>query len=290
MADLKIDDLYCRRPKNGRRGAKGRAYKTWYNYLYLIVSNIFVYYNLPANLPAREIEKRLILGGYALIFNTKLYGLVTAWGGRYGVNIYDYGNEFNYAQTILGSEEGIKDNINGVIMYGSSVDRFSGVGITGKMIEYYADLLSDIDVSIDISVINNRAVNTIGAKSDGALASLREYQQRLYEGETIIPKLVGNQLFDSTENILKQETQTPNALAELTNTQTAILKRFYNSFGIPFVEKKAERLIDSEVDTDKECLSVNLTDYLNNRREGVEAINNLFGTNIIVEVNNNVIT
>ena len=284
---MEINELYCRKPN--RRGKKRLAFEVWYNYLFMIVANMFIYENLPANLPQWEIEKRLILTGYALIFDTEKYGIVTATGSRYGVGIYDYGNKFTAAQSVLGSIQGLTDNVDGVIMYASSPDRQRGSGVMGQSIALYADLLSDIDISIGVSVINNRAVNTIGAKTDSALTALKEYQQRLYDGDPIIPKLTGG-LFDSTENILKIDTTTPNGLSELTNTQTALLKRFYNSFGIPFIEKKAERLIDSEVDTDKECLSVNMQDYLNNRIDGVNHINALFNTNIIVRVNNNVLT
>ena len=57
-----------------------------------------------------------------------------------------------------------------------------------------------------------------------------------------------------------------------------------------FIEQKAERVITDEIVGDKDMLSISLYDQLLERKEGVNRINALFGTNIKVDVCNNIIT
>ncbi len=280
----------------GLRSLRGRnrkkfAYNVWFDKLMLAVSQLFIYDNLPANLPQWEIEQRLIMSGRAIIFQNETYGVVTSWGGTSGVNIYNNANEFNYAQPVLGSNSGLVDGIDGVIMYGTSLDKIYGnSGVMGRRISYYADLLSDIDVSRQVALINNRSTNCVVAKTDNALNELREFYRQLYNGDVIVPK-ISSGVLDATENILKS---TPNSagygLADLDAAQQNILKMFWNDCGIRYAQEKRERLLTDEINADNDNLNISICDMLNCRRDGINKINLLYGTAITVDVNNDIIT
>ncbi len=282
--------------ENALRNLRGRnrkefAYNVWFDKLMLSVAQLFVYENLPPNLPQWEIEQRLIMAGRALIFQQETYGVVTSWGGTAGVNIYNNANEFNYAQPILGSQSGLIDGIDGVIMYGTSLDKIYGSsGVIGRRISYYADMLSDIDVSRQIAVINNRSMNCVSAKTDNALNELREFYRQLYNGEIVVPK-ISSGVLDATENVLKSVPNTTGyGLADLDAAEQNILKMFWNDFGIRYAQEKRERLLTDEINADNDNLNISICDMLQCRRDGIDKINLLYGTAIIVNVNNDIIT
>lgn len=269
-----------------RNTRKARAFEFWIDKLILIASSVFKYTNLPANLPQWEIEKRLIMQGNCFVFKNEIYGVITSFGGLSGVDIYNNADSFNYAQAVLGSKSGLQNLKDGVIIYGTSLDKIYGSrGVVGKRLQYYADLLSDIDVSRQVGLINNRSMATVIAKSDNALNELKQYYAKLQEGELVTPKIISGVL-ETTENLIKATNNTGYTLNDFDVAQQNIIKSFYRDFGISYSTEKKERLISDEISADNDGLDINISDMLKCREVGVKTVNNLFGTSIIVEVNN----
>lgn len=270
---------------------KKRAFNMWVDKLLLIVSRVFTYENLPPNLPQWEIEKRLIMNGNCFVFKNETYGIITSFGGLSGVDIYNNANGFNYAQAVVGSKSGLKNMVDGVIMYGTSIDKLYGSrGVIGRRVQFYADMLSDIDVSRQVGLINNRGINSVIAKSDNALNELKAFYNKLQDGDLVVPRIASGVL-DATENLLKQSGNVQGYnLQEFDVAQQNILKMFYHDFGIAFASEKRERLLTDEVAADNEALDINISDMLVCRQDGINAINNLYGTSIIVGVTNRDIT
>ncbi len=281
------DELRCFR---GRK-RKDYSFNVWFDKLLSVVVHLFVYENLPANLPQWELEKRLIIAGRAPVFQNETYGIVTAWGGTSGVDIYNNANQFNYAQVRLGSSSCMINNIDGVIVYGTNIDKIVGSsGAIGRRISYYADILSDIDVSRQIALINNRAVNVVTAKTDNALNELRQFYRQVQDGNIVIPK-ISSGVLDATENILKNvPNSTGYGLADFDTATQNTLKLFWNDFGIRYGETKRERMLTDEVTAEQDSLDISIYDMLQCRREGIEKINLLYGTAITVDINNDIIT
>lgn len=268
-----------------------RIFDMWYNKLLCIAATIFKYENLPANLPYWEIERRLIVTGKCFVFKNEVYGIITSDGAVSGVDIYNLPNQFNYAQAILKSQSGLKDMIDGVIFYGTSADKISinGGGTVGSRIEYYADMLAHIDLSRRIALISGRSTNEIIAKSDNALRELKSMYKALENGDLYVPK-IDSGVLDSTENIFKQTRNDGLTLQEIDTTQQNVLKMFYSDFGITYSTEKRERMITDEVAAEQDAMSINVYDMLQCRTEGVQKINTLFGTSIVVNINNDIIT
>lgn len=276
-----------------KRNRKDDLFELWFNKLLSITANIFTCENLPPNLPLWQIESRLILQGYCGVFKNEAYGLITSQTSLIGVDIYDMPNQFSYAQAVLKSpKEPLVNNVNGVIAWGTSIDkmRFTGVGHTSKILRYYADILSDIDLSRRIFLINNRATASVTAKSDNALTALKEFYRQLENGELYIPKIVSGAL-NSTEDILKDISRSSvTSLNDFDVCTQNILKMFYADMGISYAQEKRERMITDEVTAEQDALSANVRDMLMCRQEFAQQCNSLFGTALVYEVNNNVIT
>lgn len=268
-----------------------RIYDIWYTKLLCIVSTIFKYENLPANLPSWEIEKRLITVGKCFVFKNKTYGVITSDGAVSGVNIYNLADRFNYAQSRLGSKSNLKDNMDGIIFYGSSADKLptNGRGFIGRQIEYYADILTHIDLTRRIALISGRATNEIIAKSDNALRQLNDMYRALENGDLYVPK-IDSGVLDATENIFKNVRSDGITLGEIDMSQQNVLKMFYSDFGITYATEKRERMITDEIAAEEDAMSVNVYDMLQCRKDGINKINSMFGTAITVNVNNDIVT
>lgn len=264
-----------------QKGRKERAFRSWFDYLLTVAVRRFDYENLPSSLPQWEIEKRLILNGYCCIFKTAEYGVVTADGGLSGISIYNTPNNFNFAQAVLGSRSNMQDLIDGVIVYGCSIDKVSN-GTIGRRLIYYADILSDIDVSKQIALITARSSRGVAAKNDNALRELKDYYDKLYQGEVIIPKIISGAL-DSTEDIFKGSGR--ELVLTIGDYDVAIqntLQRFLTEFGITSSTEKRERLLTDEIAAAETGLQYNIKDWLKCRQDGFAQVNFLFGTDIKV--------
>ena len=80
-------------------------------------------------------------------------------------------------------------------------------------------------------------------------------------------------------------TAMPNIIAQLVELQQFIIGQFYQNIGIKFNStNKKERLITDEINFQDDFLAVNLYTMLESRKEAVEKINELFGTDISVEL------
>lgn len=279
--------------KNKKISRKDTAFRRWYSELLNITANVFKCENLPPNLPLFQIERRLITQGFCCVFKNDVYGIITSKCALTGVDIYDMPNGFTYTQAVVGSSSHVMTNlIDGVIGWGSSADKlyYNSRGVVGRQIEWYADILSDIDVTEKILLINGRATTSVTAKSDNALTALTEFYRQLENGEIVIPK-IDSGVLDSTENVLKDfHHNGVLGLAELDTCRQNILKMFYSDMGISYATEKRERLITDEIAADEDSLSSNIIDWLNCRIDFANAVNSLFGTTLIYGVNNDIIT
>ena len=267
---------------------KKQAFYVWFNKLLMIAANIFKCENLPANLPLWQIESRLILTGHCCIFQNDVYGLITSTTALSGIDIYNMPNQFNYAQAVIGSKSGMVNLVDGVIGWGCSADKlvYRQKGTIGELIEYYADILSDIDISRRITLINRRATNSVTAKSDSALTALREFYRQLEQGELYVPQ-ISSGVLDSTEDILKNISRSNDiALQDYDVATQNILKMFYADMGITYAMEKRERMLTDEVTAQEDALDGNLRDMLSCRQEMAAQVNATFGTKWVYGVNN----
>lgn len=264
--------------------------KRWMQDLTLIEASKFAYEGLPVNLPAWEIEQRLILQGCTGIWRDPIYGVVTAWGAKKGVGIYNNATGYVAAQAVLGDFEGT-DGVDCVIGYNTSKDKnYSGSSVIGARLVYYANILADIDLSMSMISINSRAMNTIGAKTDNAVNTIELWYRSLERGETYVPLLETGVFADVVPLISKDCADARGMSQDLLALKSQYLKQYYNWSGVSYIQKKAERMVTDEVEADEDMLSINIYDQLACRAEMIAKMNILFDTNAKVLVNNIVIT
>lgn len=241
---------------------------------------IFKYKKLPKSLPATEIEKRLIWLGFTGIFNHPKYNITACDGGLSGVDQYYKPTEFTYAQPALGS--GVKKiGDDCVIIYNTQSDVVQPYGLR-ELIQRYARLLADIDSTLDIQIINTRATKLNCVADDNTAKVVNNAMQAIESGENYT---VNQESLIERWTPKDWNTAHPDTLEKIINAKQSILNAFLEEIGVKSINEKRERMITDEVCADNQLLMVNLDDLLYMRKHGIEEVNEMFGTDIEVELN-----
>lgn len=260
------------------------------------VCNLFIWKGLPETIDERALNLNLMLKGKVCFteFDGKLYALNGDIGGE--PNCYYEPQEFIIANPILGSKQvkirqrdgsdSVK-GLTGILMANSDVDYMSDRGGKGGLyglIYQTAGLLADNISSLNISQINGR-VSQVFTADDEAMARTQELVLKdIYEGKPY--KIVTQDIIDKIGALPTASTGQANTLLNLIEAHRAILQDFYNELGIGYQgNSKRERVNTAEVGLMRGCLDISVWNMLENRQRALEQINEMFGTNISVELN-----
>ena len=264
-------------------------YKFYFQYLLSKLHSMFVWHNLPETIDVDSLNNQLFLNGMTCFtkFNDKLYCLEGNVGGK--SNEYYYPTTFTISNPILGSKQAtiLGANQDSVMMYNSRTDKQtmwlpSGGGLF-QLIKQTATLLADNIVSISTAQINSRIQAVFTAESQAQANTAEMIIKDLYAGKPY-RTVPGDELEKFTVQGINN-TAMPNIIAQLVELQQFIIGQFYQNIGIKFNStNKKERLITDEINFQDDFLAVNLYTMLESRKEAVEKINELFGTDISVEL------
>lgn len=265
--------------------------KTVYNYLDKAVnarnnvaymlnrSNVmFKYHNLPDTIPASELEKMIQANGFAVIgkINGELYALNAGLGGE--PDVYNNPTEaivsvpaFNYNATWkIGKDCEVITNDT---MHIGLIPLFAK----------YCTLMNENEISIMLSVINQRISFLLSANDDNTIASAKQLLKDIEAGKQGV--VSDSKVFDS----FKAQALTKNAgtgITDLIELEQYLKASMFNEIGLNAnYNMKRERLSESEVEMNGDNLYPLVDDMASNRKSGVERVNNLFGTDIQVEFN-----
>lgn len=277
-------------------------YNTYFKLLLNKCMSLFKFKNLPDTVDERFLLEQLILSGKVCFtqFNgTDIYALNGALGGE--PNAYYEPQYFIIANPILGSkkvkirqEDGSEriDGLEGILVSLTSLDQDIEGPIHGGLyglIHQTAGLLADNISSLNVAQINGRAAVGYVADSEAEANSAELVLRDIYAGK---PYRVMSQ------NILEKITATPlgasgnnSTLMTLIETHQYILAQFFNEIGIAGNwNMKRERINTAETDLMTGSLDISVYDMIKNLKYGIQRVNDLFGTQIEVELNEEVRT
>lgn len=258
-----------------------KGYNYYLNLLTEKATGMYVYKNNPSSLPMEQIELRLILNGYAVIFKHPVYGLVTCNGGLSGVDKYYLPTDFVYAQPQLGSGN-LKISKDCVVIYNTSLDKYSRQGLS-EMIMRTARLLADLDSSINIITVNNRATKLNVAANQAIAKTIDDAMTSIADGN--VYTINTQSLLDMYKTVDWNNTTKQQQLQELLDAKKQILSNFLDEIGVKNIAEKKERMITDEVVADDQLLTVNVDDMTKSRIDGIKQVNQLFNVNISVNRN-----
>lgn len=263
------------------------GYKYWYDKLLAYCLNIFEYKGLPTSLPAKEVESNLLITGHCVTFVPKKRSdIYTCFTDLSGFDEYYNPTKATYAQPKLGAGT-LTLGENAVIIYNSDL-QFSVLGqpIDGGLSTYlsrYARQLSDLESTINIKTVNERAPFMATADKDNVKDSVVDFFRKIILGEravvtdsSIVPNLNAIDIGGKNSN---------EKIIDVILARDKILEQFYREIGVRFYQSKRAQVNTEEVSANNDMLLISLDDMLLARQEGIDKVNDMFGTSISVSIN-----
>lgn len=248
------------------------SFKYWRNQLFDKVNKLFTWDSLP--FPQKEIETRLALYGFCGVLSGK-NGLVACEVNMYGItDYYDEFTDINFVTPLQNGKR--KIHIDSVV-----IDNNTLRNPTINIIDRYAMLLAHTEITFINALVNGRASKTSIATSNKMAESIRQYQNKLYNGSSDVivdSSFIGVEMKDNDNSYLKD-------IKSIYDVRQNILYSFYEDMGIKKNQQKRERLVSDEVEADTCLLKLNIKDMYEARKKACDEINKLFNTNISVKCN-----
>lgn len=237
---------------------------------------MFKYNNLPKTIPKEQLELLLQRNGYAVItkVDDELYAFYGGLGGE--PNAY-------YLPTIATVANPALKFSKSMVIDKECVVIKNDVMFMGLMplIESTSYLLAQADISFKYALINGRMKAIVTAPNDETKASLDEMFRQIEKGSSL--KVVVD---DDLMNELKVSPYGSNDNGiDIIELKQYIIGSFYQKLGIQSnFNMKREALNSAESALNDDILYPLIDEMLEERQKGVEKINELYGTNISVEL------
>lgn len=256
---------------------KDTAAATYVQHTLAQCSTMFEWRGLPDTIPAQCLERALMTTGHCVIASVggSLYALTGDKGGEldeyYRPTLYTVANPaLNLNESyVIGSNCALLDN---------DYNGNSLMPIIGR----YAVLLTDGVISLNTASILSRITVLIAASDEQTRASAEAYLSKIMDGDMSV---IAESAFLKGVTMQTAGTQSSgyiNQLIELVQYYQATL---YNTLGLNAnYNLKRERLNESEVNLNEDALLPYVQSMLTARIRGAGKANELFGTNITVEL------
>lgn len=225
--------------------------------------------------------------GYLGIFKDETYGLVYQPGTVYGHDIYYQPTNFLITNPYFPGAETLDLKIGEDLALIRLTPDMRGIG---DIIAYYATKLSDLSLSVDMSIINTRFAKILGARNMAAAETLKKILDKVNSGQPAViydQKLTDDRTDKASpfqefgiEN-LKNNYITDQQLRDM---QT-VLNAFDNEVGIPTVPyQKKERLVDYEARSKETEAIARVTVWVETLNACFDKANAMFGTDLRAEL------
>ena len=261
-------------------------YDFYFKWLLNKTASCFYVSGLPETINESYLKTNLLLDGNICItdFNDKLYACIGSQGGP--PDEYYKGTIYTVANPVLGSKM-VKIGTDGVVIYNNELDQFTGeCFISGlyELINQTATLLADNIISINCNQINCRVQAFITADSEAQAVGGEIVLKKMYAGNPY--QVLRSDLIDKINvNPLNNSANAQN-ISELVELNNYIISNYFQSIGIRANDiRKKSHVLQDEIDVQNDYLQVSILEILTSWQAGFDKVNELYGTDIHVELN-----
>lgn len=236
---------------------------------------MFDYSELPKTIPFKEVEKILQQYGYAIITEVKgeLYAF---YGGLSGFDAYYQPTHAIVANPYLNFNATLEIGKDCILIRNDDMK----VGLH-YLFQRYGYQIVENELTMVVNNFNSRMKTIITATDDNTAESAKEYLQDVIDGKTGV--VMGSKLFDGIKMDSPNHNTSSN-VSDLIELEQYMKATLFNEIGLDAnYNMKRERLTDGEVNQNDDALYPLVDNMLDNRKEGWEAVNELYGTNVSVE-------
>lgn len=237
---------------------------------------MFEYEGLPDTIPKRNLELLLQINGYCGIAETP-EGLFCFYGGLGGEpNAYYMPTIFTVANPALNFYKNLRIDEECVIIPNDSLY----LGLM-PLITRYNTMISEGELSLFVSLINSRLLTLISAGDDNTLSAAEEYLKKLESGK--LGAIGENQFLEGIRS--QPVSQTNNQIISIIESMQYERATLYNELGLSAnFNMKREALNSAESAINNDILLPLVDNMLECRREALDKVNNMFGTEITVKL------
>ena len=260
------------------------GYYYWFWKLFNFCLTMFEYKNLPDSLPAREIESNLLMTGHCVVF-PDMADIVTACTSLYGFDRYYNPTNAIFANVKMRSKN-LNIGENCEIIYNSSLkDNVLYIKSDSSMMSFikrYSRMLADVESSMDIYMVNSRLTSFPVASSDSVMQNLKLFFKKLKRGERGI--ISDDSIIQQFRSVDISKASVHDGVNDWLVARDKILEMFFRDIGVKFYNPKKAQVSEDELQVNNQMLVISLDDMLKERQRGIERVNNLFATNISVDI------
>lgn len=239
--------------------------------------NMFIFENLPDTIPQRDLNLMLICGGFVAFteINGKYYVFNGGFGGE--PNVYYMPTIFTLANPALNISKNLKIDEDCIIIPSDSLY----MGLL-PIIEKYANLMTETELSLYLNLVNTRIIQLICAGDDDTKDSAKLFLQQIQQGDLGV--IAENAFLDGVRTL--PYSNTFNHIKDIIECLQYTKASFLNEIGINAnFNMKREALNSAESGLNEHALKLLVDDMLKCRENAVEKINNKYNLNIIVRLN-----
>jgi hypothetical protein len=264
--------------------SKGLVFDSYIKYYLARCQSMFIYTGLPESIPQKWLEHYLMSNG-SCVFIKNGDDLVVTTGGMGGKpDIYYIPTEYIVANPYV-EQSARKTYVIGQDCVLIRNDTYSQGLI--PLLTRYCSQLTENDLTMQTADILSRAMLTITATDDQTKESVEKWLLDLRKGKLSaigeLPSMVGNQ--DRSVNITPFR-EVSNTITNLIEYHQYLKASLYNELGLNAnYNMKRESINSNESQLNDDMLHPLIDNMLACRREALEEVNKMFGTNISVEFN-----
>lgn len=272
--------------------SKPKSSKSYFEYLLARTIKMFEYKNLPDTIDADILERYLQVNGVCCVtkYHDKLFAFNGSLGGEqdvyYRPSLFVVSNphlDNTFSKNVVIASQ-LEDYTNpptgsqpGVLLRNDT----EWYGLT-PLIARYAVLMAENCLTVRSADVMLRIIALITAKTDKSLKSAQDYLRRLENGEFGV---IGDSAF--TENAINMQSPPSNNgsyLTQFIELQQYLKGSFFGELGLRAnYNMKREAIGAGESTLDEDAILPLCDNMLTCRRQDVEKINNLYGTEISVD-------
>ena len=236
---------------------------------------MFEWSNLPDTIPQVELEKMLQINGYAVIaeYQGKLYAFQAGFSGQ---------DPYNQPTKAIVNNPALKNNTTYTIGEDCIVIKNDDMkqGLNG-IYEYYGQRLIENQITMLMTDYNLRTAFTISSSDDQTTQSAKMYLIKIIDGSLGV---IGEQKLFKALSVTPTNSKQTATFADLYGYQQFIIAQLNNTIGLATNNNmKRERLTTNEIEVNKNASYPLVDNMLKNRQQAVDAINEMFNTDISVE-------
>ncbi len=261
---------------------KGAAVNSYVLYYLARLQSMFKYEGLPDTIPAKWLEHYLLVNG-SCVFVMDGDDLIVTTGGWGGLQ-----DRYYIPTEYIVSNPYVKEETRKTYTIGEDCvlirNDVYAQGIMPLLMRYCSQLVEN-DVTMNVADILARATLTITALTDTDRQSVEQWFKKIRKGELgaigELPAMAGNQ--DRSVNIQPFQS-TASTLTDLIEYHQYLKAGLYNELGLNSnYNMKRESINSNESQLNDDMLHPLIDDMLKMRREALEQVNEMFGTNITVD-------